>query len=72
MLVKGSGIQLEGYEDDVVPILPVPCSFTYKSCYGNSFSISCLQPPLIPAYSYTDYKIQGKTIKRTIMDLKSA
>ncbi|KIM23130.1 hypothetical protein M408DRAFT_77987 [Serendipita vermifera MAFF 305830] len=72
VLVKGSGVQLDGEELDVVPILPVARSFTYKPRLGKSISISRLQLPLIPAYSYTDYKSQGRTLERAIVDLKSA
>jgi ATP-dependent exoDNAse (exonuclease V) alpha subunit len=72
VLVKGSDVKVDGYDIDVVPILPVPHSFTYKSRYGESFPISRLQLPLVPAYSYTDYKSQGRTLERAIVDLKSA
>ena len=30
------------------------------------------QLPLFPAYCYTDYKIQGQTLERAIIDLQSA
>jgi hypothetical protein len=43
VLVEGSSIQLEGFEPDVVPILPVQQSFTFKSQHGESFLISRLQ-----------------------------
>jgi hypothetical protein len=35
VLVERSGIQLEGFEPDVVPILPVQQSFTFKSQLGE-------------------------------------
>ena len=71
VLVEGSGVLVDGHALDVVPILPIPHSFTYKSCYGESFPISRLQLPLVPAYSYTDYKSQGRTLEHAIVDVKS-
>lgn len=72
VLVKGSGVQIRGFEPDVVPILPVQASFSFKPPFGDQFYISRLQLPLVPAYSYTDYKSQGRTLKTAIVDLKSA
>jgi hypothetical protein len=72
VLVKGSGVQIKGYVIDVVPIQPVPLSFTFKSRHGDKYPISRHQLLLVPTYSYTDYKSQGRTLERAIVDLKSA
>jgi hypothetical protein len=37
---------------------------------GPSFSISRLQLPLLPAYAFTDYKIQGRSLTNVIIDLQ--
>jgi hypothetical protein len=55
-----------------VPVLPVPHHFTYVSYLGKKFPISRLQLPLLPAYSYTDYKSQGRTLSHAVVDLASA
>ncbi|KAJ7656087.1 hypothetical protein DFH06DRAFT_899129, partial [Mycena polygramma] len=36
---------------------------------GESFSICREQLPLLPAYAYTDYKSQGRSLKWVIVDL---
>ncbi|KAK7022628.1 P-loop containing nucleoside triphosphate hydrolase protein [Favolaschia claudopus] len=64
--IPGSGIHVHGQALDVVPILPVSVSFSY-----NGFSISRTQLPLLPAYSYTDYKSQGRSLKKVIIDLST-
>ena len=33
--------------------------------------VSRLQLPLLPAYAYTDYKSQGKTLSHAVVDLQS-
>lgn len=53
----------------VYPILPVRSTFRYKSPHGAIFTIKRVQLPILPAYAYTDYKSQGRTLDAAIVDL---
>jgi ATP-dependent DNA helicase PIF1 len=53
----------------VVPIVPETSYFNYTSDTGLTFSISRSQLPLLPSYAYTDYKSQGRSLKKAILDL---
>jgi hypothetical protein len=66
--VPNCGIQLAGFPADVAPIIPTSKTFRYR----GRFSISRLQLPLLPAYSYTDYKSQGRSLSFAFVDLASA
>lgn len=76
--IPGSNLQVPGLEFEVVLILPTRSHFVYNSSkgkgrtksYGPSFSISRLQLPLLPAYAFTEYKIQGRSLKHVIVDLQ--
>ena len=73
--VPGSGKICEGLEEDVVPIFPQRNQFKCKLRIGTREvvkSVSRLQLPLLPGYSYTDYKSQGRTLNCAIVDLQSA
>lgn len=73
--VPGAGKVCENLEEDVVPIFPETFSFKVQiSVNGKSVkrTISRTQLPLIPAYAYTDYKSQGKSLTHAIVDLDSA
>jgi len=45
-------------------------SKTRKKSKGPTFSISRMQLPLVPAYAFTDYKIQGQSLSNVIIDLQ--
>jgi hypothetical protein len=68
--VEGCGLQSPGLPKDVVPILPVRTSFVYQGRF-KSYTISREQLPILPAYSYTDYKSQGRTLPVAIVDIES-
>ena len=74
--VPGAGRVCADLERDVVPIFPVLKSFKceFVKPDGSSFerSVSRRQLPLVPAYAYTDYKSQGKSLDYAIVDLDSA
>ncbi|KAF5311241.1 hypothetical protein D9611_013019 [Ephemerocybe angulata] len=67
---KGCKIQAPGLEPGIVPIFARPTTITKPVRIGDtaSSSFSRRQVPLIPAYSYTDYKSQGRTLTRAIVD----
>ncbi|KAJ6622838.1 hypothetical protein B0H10DRAFT_1787476 [Mycena sp. CBHHK59/15] len=67
--IPGSGIKSDNLPVDVVPIVPATTTFTYKSSDGQSWSVTRSQLPLLPAYAYTDYKAQGRSLPMVIVDL---
>ncbi|PPR04170.1 hypothetical protein CVT26_003810, partial [Gymnopilus dilepis] len=73
--VEGIGFQIEGLEKDVVPIFPVRTNITHRTLHTiglQAKSFSRWQLPLVPAYAYTDYKSQGRTLKRAVVDISSS
>lgn len=54
---------------DVYPIVPTRTHFKYSSTSEGEFTITRWQLPLLPAYAYTDYKSQGRTLEKAIVDL---
>ncbi|PIL26216.1 hypothetical protein GSI_11971 [Ganoderma sinense ZZ0214-1] len=73
--VPGAGKVCADLEEDVVPIFPESVSFKVQiNVNGKALrrSISRTQLPILPAYAYTDYKSQGKSLTRAIVDLDSA
>lgn len=75
--IPGAG-RLLGQDQDIVPVFPVHTSFSWrpppwlKYARYSSVTVSCLQPPILPAYVYTDYKAQGRSLDAAIVDLDSA
>ncbi|KAF5325922.1 hypothetical protein D9611_000998 [Ephemerocybe angulata] len=67
-------IHAPGLPAGVVPIFPTNVNVPYPLRIGSivSKSFSRRQVPLIPAYSYTDYKSQGRTLSRAVLDLASS
>ncbi|KAK7001750.1 PIF1-like helicase-domain-containing protein, partial [Favolaschia claudopus] len=70
--IPGSNFNMDGRDKDIVPIVPFTSYFRYKSKSGRSFPITRKQLPLLPAYAFTDYKAQGKSLRRVIVDLNGA
>ncbi|KAI0043926.1 hypothetical protein FA95DRAFT_1497894 [Auriscalpium vulgare] len=68
--VTGCRLQCEGAPVGVVPIFPSTRSFAYTlPGTAQRFSISRQQLPLLPAYCYTDYKSQGRSLETVIVDI---
>ncbi|KAF5320357.1 hypothetical protein D9611_011328 [Ephemerocybe angulata] len=67
-------IQAPGLGVGIVPIFPTSTTIAYPTRFRSTVSktFSRQQLPLVPAYSYTDYKSQGRTLDRAIVDLASA
>lgn len=63
-----------GLEQGVVPIFPslISVKHTVQAQGLLAKSFQRRQIPITPAYSYTDYKSQGRTLNRAIVDLTSA
>ena len=55
----------EGLDTKVVPVFPLEGSITIKGC-----SVRRRQVPMCPAFSLTDYKIQGSTLPTAVLNLK--
>ena len=73
--IPGSGKFSDALEPDVVPIFPVTSHFQCIVSVGGQSkktSVSRTHLPLLPAYAYTDYKSQGKSLSYAIVDLHSA
>ncbi|KAJ7130147.1 hypothetical protein C8R44DRAFT_613972 [Mycena epipterygia] len=67
--IPGCGYKTWNQDEDVVPIVPVTTYFKYVTKEGGSFSIARSQLPLVPAYAYTDYKAQGRSLTKVTVDL---
>ncbi len=73
--IEGAGSVCDDVQDDVVPIFPEVTTFKHvmeEDGLCRQRSVSRLQLPLLPAYAYTDYKSQGRTLDRAIVDIESA
>lgn len=57
--------KFEGLDAKVVPVFPLERSITVKG-----HSVRRRQVPLCPAFSLTDYKVQGSTLNNAVLDLK--
>nr|GAT49182.1 predicted protein [Mycena chlorophos] len=58
-----------GMEEGVIPILPSTGTFTIPTNVQKSLTIKRRQFAMTPGYAFTDYKSQGQTIERVIIDL---
>lgn len=72
--VPGCGMRVNGLPDDVVPIFPVSTRIRHgiDSPKIKFKTFTRKQVPLVPAYVFTDFKSQGRTLVRAIVDLESA
>lgn len=73
--VKKSGSFAHDLDVDVVPVFPERKSFEVKILTAAGVqkrNVSRIQLPLIPAYAYTDYKSQGRSLEKAVVDLASA
>jgi ATP-dependent exoDNAse (exonuclease V) alpha subunit len=70
--IPGSNVNMHPLGKDVVPIFPTNSRFEYVPTVGKSFWVSRAQLPLLPAYAFTDYKAQGRSLKKVIIDLNGS
>ncbi|KAI0054997.1 hypothetical protein BV25DRAFT_1816226 [Artomyces pyxidatus] len=70
--IPDCGVELPGLPRDVVPIYTIRKTFTYKTRAGLKCNFSRVQLPLVPGYSYTDYKSQGRSLERAVLDIAQA
>ena len=65
---RTSAVTLSGLQPGVVPIVPLTRKFTIE-VKKNKRTITRRQIPIVGAYAFTDYRSQGQTIPRLIVDL---
>lgn len=73
--IPGAGQVSGTLDEDVVPIFPETTTFQHEMVEdgrGCKKTVSRTQVPLVPSYAYTDYKSQGRSLTRAIVDLDSA
>ncbi|KAJ7881840.1 hypothetical protein B0H13DRAFT_2235519 [Mycena leptocephala] len=68
--IEGAEVRAHGIESDWIPIFPVSTSFEYRSSEGAKYTITRSQVPLLPAYAFVDYKVQGRSMTRVNIDLR--
>ncbi|RPD54712.1 hypothetical protein L227DRAFT_615905 [Lentinus tigrinus ALCF2SS1-6] len=75
--IPGAGRLLGQSLNDIIPIFPTTTYFPYTpvspptSTTRDPVNIARTQVPLLPAYVYTDYKAQGRSLDNAIIDLDS-
>jgi hypothetical protein len=67
--IPNCNLQAPGLDKDVVPLLMQRNTFQYVSKDGIKYSVSRLQLPLLPAYAFIDYKVQGRGFDHVVIDL---
>jgi len=73
--IEGSDIHLDGLPIGVVPIFPVSKRIPYAKLAEFGLKVKSFvrsQVLLIPAYAYTDFKSQGRTLEKVRVDIQSA
>jgi len=74
--VENCGLNMTGQpeDQDVVPIFPTSKSIAAKAVWVSTGmkSFSRKQIPLVPAYAYTDFKAQGRSLTTAVADIHSA
>ncbi|KAF5328905.1 hypothetical protein D9611_014252 [Ephemerocybe angulata] len=71
---KKNDIQVPGLGKGIAAIFPTSTSISYTVKINGSISKTFRrkQVPIVPAYSYTHYKSQGRTLEKAVVDLTSA
>lgn len=73
--VSDIDMEIAGLDRGLVPIFPETVSFEYKYKTDEGVktrTVTRKQLPILPSYSYTDFKSQGRTLERAIVDLCTA
>lgn len=76
--IPGAGRLIGQAHDDIIPVFPAPTYFSWNKPSSSpgtreeSVSVTRIQPPILPAYVYTDYKAQGRSLDNAIVDLASS
>lgn len=67
--ITSSPLAFDGLDESVVPIFPKSTQFTYSPTRGNRIRVSRTRLPLVPAWAFTDYKVQGASMPNVVVDL---
>ena len=67
-LLRMKAAQLQGLDKNVILIMPVTKSFTVMKD-GKQITVHRTQLPLTLAYTFTDYRSQGQSLKPIIVDI---
>lgn len=71
--IDTAGQVCDGLPVGVVPIFPVRTTHEFYSSFAQRrVKFTREQLPLLPAYVYTDYKSQGRSLETAIVDVASA
>jgi ATP-dependent DNA helicase PIF1 len=68
--IEGTDVRAHGIDSEWIPIFPVSTSFEYRSIEGAKYTITRSQVPLLPAYAFVDYKVQGRSMTKANIDLR--
>lgn len=68
-LYRTKAAQLPGLDPGVIPIVPMERKFDLPVGKGKTRRATRRQLPITAAYAFTDYRSQGQTIKRVIVDI---
>jgi len=70
--IPNCNINVVDGKPDVVPVLCSSVWFQYTDSANGGFQIKRVQVPLLPAFTFTDYKSQGRTLEHVVVDLTAA
>lgn len=76
--IVGAGAYFRPDHDDIISIFPAATTFQLTvnprtpTARAQTVSVTRNQPPLLPAYAFTDYKAQGRSLDVAIVDPDSA
>lgn len=68
-LYRTKAVQLPGLAQGVIPIFPMERGFEIPQKRGNNLRAKRRQVPITSAYAFTDYRSQGQTLCRVIVDI---
>jgi hypothetical protein len=70
--VPGVNVQAPSLPSDMVPVQPIKTHFLYTQPNSVQYRISHIQLALLPAYAFTNFKIQGQSMLSAIVDPASS
>ncbi|CAE6416282.1 unnamed protein product [Rhizoctonia solani] len=68
-LYRTKAATIEGLAPGVVPIFPMTRKYEISRKQGKPAQVTRRQLPITAAYAFTDYRAQGQTIKKVIVDI---
>lgn len=67
--IPKSNVNVVAGRPDIIPVFPSSVNFRFNDASGGSFLVKCVQVPLVPAFAFTDYKSQGRTLDWVVVNL---